>query len=50
MELVLVALRLLERLLGVWKALLELLRLSQEKEAPTTRGRPRHLKEKGRRR
>ena len=50
MELVLAAMRLLEGLLGVLKALLELLRSGSKKEVhPARRSRPKHLNGKRRR-
>lgn len=49
MELVLAVIGLLEKLFGALKALLELLRSVREKEVLNNRGRPQHLKEKGRR-
>lgn len=49
MELVLALLGLLTALFGALRALLELLRSKDEKEDLNDRGRPQHLKEKGRR-
>jgi hypothetical protein len=49
MELALAVIGLLTSLLGAAKALLELLRSGREKEVLNNRGRPQHLKEKGRR-
>ena len=49
MDLVLAIIGLLTGLFGALKALLELLRSWREKEDQNDRGRPQHLKEKGRR-